>query len=247
VIAEDSYLALSRAPRYSLTFALPLLLAYEALAVMLSKPASEGGGGIRNGADVLLRWLFISSAGQYGSVIFLAVVVLIGVWFVARDLKRNPRALRPAVFAGMFAESVIIAIGFGIVIGTLTAKVLGPVQPAMIGQVESASWTTRLMLSLGAGIYEELFFRVLLVSALAWLAKKYFGPGNWASGVVATVLGALVFSAFHYVPPFGDPLELQSFTFRALAGVAFSALYLTRGVGITAWSHALYDAFLLLI
>ena len=40
--------------------------------------------------------------------------------------------------------------------------------------------------------------------------------------------------------------ELQSFVFRALSGLAFSGLYLMRGFGITAWTHALYDAFLLL-
>ena len=33
---------------------------------------------------------------------------------------------------------------------------------------------------------------------------------------------------------------------RAVAGVAFSALYLARGFGITAWTHALYDIAVLL-
>ena len=58
------------------------------------------------------------------------------------------------------------------------------------------------------------------------------------------VFGALVFSAFHYIGPYGDALELGSFTFRAVAGVLFSSLYLLRGFGITAWTHALYDVFL---
>jgi hypothetical protein len=108
------------------------------------------------------------------------------------------------------------------------------------------SWTTRLMLSLGAGLYEELLFRVLLVSALAALGRVVFGFGVKGAGVFATIVGALIFSAFHYIGPFGDPFRLTSFTFRAISGVAFSALYLLRGFGITAWTHALYDAFLLL-
>jgi hypothetical protein len=62
--------------------------------------------------------------------------------------------------------------------------------------------------------------------------------------VLATVLGALVFSGFHYIGPYGDRLELSSFAFRAIAGVLFSGLYLLRGLGITAWTHALYDVFL---
>ena len=66
------------------------------------------------------------------------------------------------------------------------------------------------------------------------------------AAVLATVVGAVIFSAFHYVGPYGDPFQLQSFAFRTISGVAFSALYLARGFGITAWTHALYDVFLLL-
>jgi hypothetical protein len=47
------------------------------------------------------------------------------------------------------------------------------------------------------------------------------------------------------VGPFGDRLEVGSFVFRTVAGLAFSGLYVTRGFGITAWTHALYDIFLL--
>lgn len=102
------------------------------------------------------------------------------------------------------------------------------------------------MLSLGAGLYEELFFRVLLVGGLAAGARTLLGFGRKSAGVFAAVIGALVFSAFHYVGAYGDQFTIQSFTFRALSGLAFSALYLIRGFGITAWTHALYDAFLLL-
>src|ERR687886_834068 len=68
------------------------------------------------------------------------------------------------------------------------------------------------------------------------------GVRNGADVVLATALGALVFSAFHYIGPYGDPLEVRSFVFRFIGGLAFSALYLLRGFGITAWTHALYDA-----
>jgi membrane protease YdiL (CAAX protease family) len=69
--------------------------------------------------------------------------------------------------------------------------------------------------------------------------------GKTSATIFAVVCGALIFSAFHYLGPYGDPLELPSFTFRTVAGLAFSGLYVTRGFGITAWSHALYDVFLL--
>ena len=67
------------------------------------------------------------------------------------------------------------------------------------------------------------------------------------AGALATILGAAIFSAFHYIGPYGDRLELYSFAFRMIAGLFFSALYLLRGFGITAWTHALYDVSLLVI
>ena len=62
---------------------------------------------------------------------------------------------------------------------------------------------------------------------------------------IETLLGAAIFSAFHYIGPYGDRWQLYSFLFRLIAGLFFSGLYLLRGFGITAWTHALYDVLLL--
>jgi Type II CAAX prenyl endopeptidase Rce1-like len=109
---------------------------------------------------------------------------------------------------------------------------------------ELGRWT-QFMVSLGAGLYEELLFRVLLVGAIAALGTRAFGWRPVTAGVVAVGAGAIIFSAFHYIGPFGEPLDAGSFTFRLIAGIFFSALFVTRGFGITAWTHALYDVFLL--
>jgi len=243
-IRTTSYFANSRAPRYSVLFALPLLIVYEGLVALLG--GDDGGRTLRNGADVVLRNIFTLVAGRNGPLVFIAVVILVGVWFVARDLKRSRGSLRPSIFFAMLAESAVLAIAFGIVVSVLTAQVLGSMHLLATGQIEKANWATRLMLSLGAGLYEELFFRVLLVSTLAAGSRVLLGANRLVAGVLATVVGAVVFSAFHYIGPYGDPFQVPSFVFRTIGGVAFSALYLVRGFGITAWTHALYDAFLLL-
>lgn len=247
VARRSSYFALSRAHRYSILFALPLLLGYEALAAMLAQP---GKGEIRNGADAMLRSLFTAIAGPRGSLIFMAVIILVGLALVIRDRRANGGQMRPIIFAGMLGESIVLAGLFGLVIGVTTAKLLGSMHALSIGadgqSIAKMGWTTRLMLSLGAGLYEELFFRVLLVTGLAAGARIVLGLGRRGSGIIAAVVGAFIFSAFHYIGPYGDPLQLQSFVFRMLSGLAFSGLYLVRGFGITAWTHALYDAFLLL-
>jgi hypothetical protein len=240
--APSGYWQLARTPRYDLVFALPLLLLYELLAFSLSHDAIAG---VRNGADVLLKSLFITMGGRWGLVAFGAILVGGGAIRVAKDMRTNgpPRGV---ILVWMGAESIGYAMLFGGVTSMLTALVLGQWTPLAVGQFDQFDLATQLMISLGAGLYEELLFRVLLVGGLAMLARKGFGWQPRRAGLFAVAVGALVFSLFHYVGPYGDPFELSSFTFRTIAGVLFSGLYLMRGFGITAWTHALYDVFLAL-
>jgi hypothetical protein len=230
----------SRAPRYSLTFALPLLVLYEAMAIVLRGVS----GGVRNGADVMLKSAFVAVLGARGPLVFGVLLIGTLVVLIVRDVRRKGRPHR-GTFVAMFVESLGLAMVFGLVIGLLTTKLLGPLSRLAIEPQPATGFGTSLMVSLGAGLYEELLFRVLLVGALVWGTKQAFGWGPVASGAFAVVTGALVFSGFHYVGQFGDAFTLSSFTFRALAGLAFSGLYVLRGFGITAWTHALYDVLLL--
>lgn len=228
------------APRYSLLFALPLLMGYEALAWALG---GSGHAGIRNGADVLLKSLFQALGGQHGLTIFTLVLLGGGAWLVGRDLRRNGRP-KLGLFGWMLGESALYALMLGGIAAGLTNILLTGRLALLQGTLERFDFPTQLMVSLGAGIYEELLFRVLIVAGLALLARKAFRWKPVPAGLFAATLGALVFSAFHYVGPYGDPLELGSFTFRTIAGLLFSGLYLVRGFGVTAWTHALYDVFL---
>lgn len=230
----------SRAPRYSLLFALPLLLAYEFFAWFLADPA---GGGVRNGADVILKSIFLTVGGPRGLLVFDLLLAGVGTWLIVRDFRAHPGGLRAVTFAGMLAESAVLAMLVGVVIGRATSALL---QYLVIGPTGGMQLSTQLMISLGAGIYEELLFRVIVVGSLAAIGRRVFGWQPRAAGVVACVVGALLFSAFHYIGPYGDHLEAGSFVFRFLAGLTFSALYLVRGFGITAWTHALYDVFVTL-
>ena len=239
----QGYWAASREPRYSLLFALPLALLYEGLAVSIPE---AGRVGLRNGADVLFQQTFTLLAGRAGPLIFWAILIVLAGGLIMRDMRRHPGPLAGLTFVGMTAESLILAVTCGMVVGAATSQLLSPfaIQDAAVAAL---SWPTKLMLSLGAGLYEELLFRVVLVGSLAWTARRLFGWTPLVAGGVAVVIGALVFSAFHYIGAYGDRLEVFSFTYRALAGVFFSALYLTRGFGITAWTHALYDVLVLMV
>jgi hypothetical protein len=236
----------TRAPRYSLSFAFPLLLAYEVLAWALSHGDLTG---VRNGADVLLKSLFVMLGGREGLAVFGFLLVGGGAALAWRDYRRAG-SIRPQYFVWMAGESLVYALGFGAVASTLTGLLLpglwsmGGVSAPEAGPLGRWSVPTQLMISLGAGIYEELLFRVILVSGLAGLATIAFGWKKTRASVFAVLVGALIFSAFHYIGPYGESWQLGSFTFRFVAGLLFSGLYVLRGFGVTAWTHALYDVFL---
>jgi hypothetical protein len=232
------YFHTSRQLRYSLLFALALLVCYEVLAAAVSGSAMAG---VRNGADVLLKTLFVTVGGRHGLIVFGALLLGVGGWLVWRDHLGRRSALDGRVFAGMVLESVLLAAVFGQVVAYLTGILLyGPLAVTSQAPVQQLPLGTQLVVSLGAGIYEELVFRVFFVSGLLWLGLKLGWRRSVAMGV-AVVASALIFSAFHYIGPFGDRFATPSFVFRTVAGLLLSGLYVTRGLGITAWTHALYD------
>jgi hypothetical protein len=238
----QQYIHVSRTHTYSLLFVVPLLLLYEAGAAWLAR---DGGSGLRNGADVMLRTL-LAAGGVTGTVAFTATLLGAALLIVLLERRRKRVPVRGRVFAAMLAESTVYALLLGVVVGSATHWLLhgmGARLAIEAGSVSSLPLLEAIVLSMGAGVYEELVFRVLLVGGLAGVFVAS-GLARGQAGVFAAVLAALLFSAFHYIGPYGDPWELASFVFRFLAGLLFSALFLLRGFGIAAWTHALYDIFL---
>src|SRR2546422_8471576 len=88
----STYWPASRAPRYSLLFALPLLIFYQVLAALA--PPGPGGLGIRNGADVILQSVFVWLAGAWGPRLFMLCLIGLGAWLIARDVRANRGSLK---------------------------------------------------------------------------------------------------------------------------------------------------------
>ena len=97
-------------------------MAYEVLAFTLSHDSLAG---VRNGADVLLKSVFVLFGGRNGLLVFGAL--LVGTRRGAR--LAGPAALRDrsraACFVLMMVESVVYALAFGLVTGLLTGLLLG--------------------------------------------------------------------------------------------------------------------------
>ncbi len=235
-----SYFKLTRTATYGFWSALPLLVLYEVLILWINRP---GGVNVRIGADI---W-FKSVLGGIGlSGMWATTLVVIGLGFGIVWWERRRRGRRVPLhgdFLGwMLVESLSYAVLLPIVATVVMAPVLFAALPmAAIAPQAEFDLLTELTLSLGAGLYEELLFRVVLVTGLFWLFRALTKGENRMSYVLAALIGAFVFSAVHYVGAYGDPLQLTSFVYRFLLGLLLNVLYLLRGFGVAAWTHALYD------
>lgn len=221
----DGYWSLSRTPLTSLVFALPLVLAYEGGVLVL------GRGTPRNGADVWLRQLLDSiGLGPYFLLPALTIVGLLAWHHVEHDRWR----FSPGVLAAMLVECLLWAAAL---MGV--ARLQERFWPLAAGAAGEGVFA-RLIGFCGAGLYEEVLFRLLLLPFLAWAFAR-LGAGPSAADAWGVLASSLLFSAAHYVGPLGDDFQVYSFTFRFLAGVFFAVLFAVRGFGIAAGTHAAYD------
>lgn len=237
--APDTYWHRSASSFMSVTFLIPLIVLYEVGTIIVDTATSTPG--MRNAADVWTKKIF-SLFGLADDAVVLAVVIAV-VWlatFVEQKSRTQewPR-VRLRTLGLMVLESCVYGMLLGTVVSWMTARFLTLPFAASFSASAGTGLFTNLVLSLGAGIYEELVFRFFLLGALSMAFRQLFGK---ELGVVLAIgLASFVFSAFHYIGPFGDPVELTSFLFRFFGGVVLSVMYLTRGIGITAYAHAIYD------
>ena len=115
------------------------------------------------------------------------------------------------------------------------------------GMIPRQGLGTRFVMSLGAGVWEETIFRLGIMTGVAVLLDRVLGLGRWVAVALALLVSAVLFSAMHHIPPYGDPLHLGVFVFRVLAGCFFGLVYWFRGFAIAVYTHALYDVYVLLL
>ncbi|HUR53298.1 MAG TPA: CPBP family glutamic-type intramembrane protease, partial [Gemmataceae bacterium] len=226
------YLRSTRHPWACLLFLVPLLFAYELGLVWLggAKAAS-----MRNGADAWLRWAMeVFGVAQVFAVPALLVVILL-VWSWWRWGDRPDDPVR--TWFGMAFESCLFAVllwqfsrNFGPIIDGLGIKL-----EITVNQARAA----KILAFIGAGIYEEVLFRLGLFVLLCGVLRVLL-PRS-ASMILAGVAAALAFAAAHHVGPYGEPMRADYFAFRTVAGLYFTVLFVARGFGIAVGAHAGYD------
>ncbi len=232
--SPQQYAAESARPLVSLVFVAPLLVIYELSALIL------GPHVLRNGADIWLRhFLGAIGFGQY----FLLPLLTCGALLGWHHMRRDPWRLNSGALPTMLLESTLFATLL-FAIAHLQRALFVPTMavPCQVDSLENTGTLGRLVGYCGAGIYEELLFRLILLPAVArllgWLGLAH--RSRWAWAVLGT---SLIFSAAHYqlLSAAGYSFDWYSFSFRFLAGIFFAVLFVFRGFGIAAGSHAMYD------
>ena len=228
---SNGYWQETRRPVYSLIFLLPLMVIYETGVIFTGGADHEY---IRNGADVLVKTLLYSLGvkGFFLSSGLLVVVVLI----VMQIKSKAPWGVKTPYLVTMFVECLFypfLLILFSIFVsGIILRNSLDGGNINIFAQV---------ILSLGAGVYEEFVFRLLLIGFFSVILGALLSLSKRWSMIVAAILAAAIFSLCHYMGPLGDTFEVASFLYRTCAGLVLAAIYITRGFGIAAGTHAAYD------
>ena len=227
---SQSYYAVSQNLLYSLIIIFPMLFIYELLGFINNFDSNTQ---IRNGADSIIRQAFLifgsNSQFLYGFTLFL---IFISVCYKHRETLLNDQVnLRYLVM--MIGESFVWCSGLLVTMkGFSTLFLANPMSSNLLEQ---------FYLSVGAGIWEELIFRFGLISIIAYIINFIFRYGKSLSLCLSLLVSGIFFSLFHYVGLYGDVFTWQTFILRTFAGIFLGAVFLFRGLGISVYTHILYD------
>ena len=245
----DNYWSATKHPWACVLFVLPLLAIYE---IGLYATGTSGSEVMRNGADAWLR----AALDEVGiSPVYGAPCLLVLVLFLWGFLRREGRPIdKVSVWIGMIAESAVYALlllglsqGLWHVLVRADNVFGQPSQRiALLQWSAEATRTTpesmwgQIVSYLGAGIYEETLFRLLLFAGLVRLFT-WTDMRTSFNVILAAFASALLFAGAHHLGPNGDPFNMYVFSFRTFAGLYFAWLYQARGFGIAVGAHAGYD------
>jgi membrane protease YdiL (CAAX protease family) len=234
---RGSYLRLSRQPWHILCFLLPFIIAYEiGSAVFLS---ADSGEIVRTVSAQSLMARAFDAFGPLG--IHVPAVVMVVVLFLWHLMIRDSWRIRPGVLLAMAIESALWTFPLLVLVA-----LIDPTAFANTGDMDPQTWSlgARLTISVGAGLYEELLFRMVAIAAFHFVLVDLFHVSRRIGSIVSVVLAAIVFGVYHTGLSQIHPGWLL---FYSAAGIYFGTVFMTRGFGIVVATHAIYDIIALVV
>jgi hypothetical protein len=204
---------------------LPIFIAYHLGVVFLP---------VRNAADIVTSRL--AGLAEHDKALYLALTAAIGV---ATTLGILALGHREKLKASTFLLVAVEGVAYAAAMRYLASLVVGALPMARAPGVDGPF--TAIVMSLGAGFYEEMAFRVILFGLGARFLMAIDDWPKWAVQLGWGIICATGFSAWHHIGPMGEPFTLHAFVFRTICGLTFTAIYAFRGFAPAVWTHALYD------
>ncbi len=262
--ARDSYFERTSRPVYAIVFLLPFIVFYELGTIFINTDVLNQSQ-VRVVAFVWLQNFleYLGFSSRFGWMMPpLAVLIILAGLQVA---SRKRWSFGIGDIGPMAVECVLLAVPLIVLSLFLNTSVLPEAETAwfnnnMTGAIglsasagagsdatASNSLLANIVTGIGAGIYEELVFRLILICLLMMLFQDVLRLSRRNSIILAVVISAALFSVHHHIVyldgRFGQsgPINWMEFSFRAAAGVYFAVLFSIRGFGVTAGTHAFYD------
>lgn len=241
----NDYWLLSARPLHALALLTPLVLLYELGSLLYLTDLRHGEMRTIKAKNLLADFMQVFGvAGLLAPGVAMLVVLLF--WHM---LSRDRWQVRPLILLGMVLEAALWTLPL-VVFGALlkqAAASAGLWAAAGADDLSNLSWQARATISLGAGLYEELVFRLVAIALLHFAARDVLQLSEKVSRIVAIGGSAVAFALYHRVTLAGGDLNWPALVFYTAAGVYFATLYLYRGFGVVVATHALYDLMVLVL
>jgi len=245
-LATETYWQAIRRPVYALVFLLPMMALYEFGVVLWGQRAAKliltsahkpyNREVLRNFADDFIRLFFSRLTDALGwSGLFLCGSVIILTLLAWQILSRRSWSVKLDHVVGMTGESILYASVL------MLPYVIVNFHPVRNSWGPSTARLMHLFFSLGAGVYEEFIFRVILMGILSFILVRAAQIQPLPASFAAALGAALVFAAVHHFGPGADPFRWTLFATRTVFGLAFGAVFIARGFAVAAGTHAFYN------
>ena len=248
--ASSRYTRVSTRPLHILVFLLPLIAAYEVGSVLYLGSGTDVAQVVRAQRILGEFFAWFGVSGLHLPAILTVIVLL--VWqFISGDRWR----IRWSVIGGMWVESMLWTLPL-LVLGLIVVRAISSEMgsslhaPAAVGGVAAdgpgaMGWHAQATIAIGAGVYEELLFRMVGVALVHLIMVDLLAMKDMIGRIGAVLVTSIAFALYHDVMVHGGDVDWTRLIYFFVAGTYFAVLYLGRGFGIVVAVHALYDVIVL--
>ena len=224
-----NYLDYSRNLLTSILFIFPLLILYEILSFLIFSDKSYE---IRNSADIFIRSYFYNF-GTSSQFLYITFLISLMIFYIFLNIRKyKDYNFSPIYNLYMMCEGVVYGLALMIILNGYSYFLKSKVYVY-------EDFFLNFYFSLGAGVWEEILFRLIIFNILLFLFKSF--SSIKISYILSILISSILFSLFHYFGQLGDLFSLKTFIIRFVGGIILCLIYIKRGLGISCMTHYSYD------